>query len=151
MPKVYNEGGKMSKKKVFVSFDYEHDRRYKNLLEAWDANDKFDFEFTDHSSHEINSDNVGRVKAALSARIKDSTYTLVIVGKYANSPHKDRELIGYRNWINFEVARSKDYKNKLVAVKLDKENQSPDELIGAGASWAMSFTEDAIVKALNNA
>ena len=32
----------MAKKKVFVSFDYENDKHYKFLLEAWDANPKFD-------------------------------------------------------------------------------------------------------------
>ena len=139
----------MAKKKVFVSFDYEKDRRYKNLLEAWDANKNFDFSFSDESSHEVNSNNVSRVKAALTTRINSATYTLVIIGKEANKRHKDHALIGYKNWINFETARSKDNKNKLVAVKIDKEYESPDEILGSGAAWAMSFTEDAIVNALN--
>lgn len=141
----------MAKKKVFVSFDYENDRHYKFLLEAWDANKNFDFLFADQTPREINSCNVDRVKAALTTRIRSATYTLVIIGKEANKLHKDHKLIGYRNWINFEIARSKDNGNKLVAVKIDREYKPPEELLGAGATWAMSFTEEAIVKALNQA
>ena len=33
----------MAKKQVCCSFDYEHDRRYYNLLEAWNENDDIDF------------------------------------------------------------------------------------------------------------
>ncbi len=139
----------MAKKTVFVSFDY--DKRYKFLLEAWDANRQFDFLFADRSSGEINSNNIAVVKAGLTRRIKSAKRTLVIVGKEANKRHKDYRLIGYKNWINFEIAKSKENGNKLVAVKIEKAYESPDELFGSGASWAMSFTESAIVKALNEA
>ena len=141
----------MAKKKVFVSFDYENDKYYKFLLEAWDANKQFEFSFADQSAREINSNNVGRVKAGLTGRINSATYTLVIVGKEANKLHRDYKLIGYRNWINFEIAKSKDNRNKLVAVKIDRMYKFPEELLNSGASWAMSFTEAAIVKALNEA
>ncbi len=141
----------MAKKKVFVSFDYENDRRYKFLLEAWDANKDFDFSFRDLSAQEINSNNISVVKAALTRKINDATHTLVIIGKYANTRHEDHELIGFKNWINFEINRSKANGNKLIAVKLDRSYESPDELIGANASWAMSFTKPTVVKALNDA
>jgi hypothetical protein len=35
----------MAKPKVFVSYDHGEDWRYKRMLEAWDANPIFDFEF----------------------------------------------------------------------------------------------------------
>ena len=92
-----------------------------------------------------------RIKAALTRKINQSTYTLVIVGKEANKRHKDWREIGYKNWINYEIAKSKEKGNKIVAVKIDKSYESPDELMGAGASCAMSFTQDAILKALDNA
>ena len=41
--------------------------------------------------------------------------------------------------------------NKLVAVKLEKNCTSPDELLGSGASWAYSFSQEAIINALKNA
>ena len=37
----------MAKKKVCCSFDYEHDRIYYNLLEAWNENDDIDFSIND--------------------------------------------------------------------------------------------------------
>lgn len=104
--------------------------------------------FSDASSGEIDTNNVGRIKGALTAKINAATHTLVIVGQYANSPHAKRDLIGYKNWINFEIAQSKASPNKIVAVKLDRNFASPDELMGAGASWAMAFTEEAIMRAL---
>ena len=52
-------------KKVFVSFDYENDKRYKFLLEAWHAHPDFEFVFADATPTEIDSNDVGRVKAAL--------------------------------------------------------------------------------------
>lgn len=141
----------MAKKKVFVSFDYTNDKRYKFLLDAWNANQNMDFVFEDCSSDEIQSYNIPTIKAGLTRRINTTTYTLVLVGEEANKPHKNRAEIGYKNWINFEIAKSKEHKNKLVAVKLERSNESPDELLNSGAKWAMSFTQAAIIKALNEA
>ena len=47
---------KISKRKIFVSLDFENDRNYKYLLEAWDGNSEF--EFDDKSTREINSWNI---------------------------------------------------------------------------------------------
>jgi hypothetical protein len=116
-----------------------------------DANKNMDFTFNDCSSDEIHTNSVTVVKSGLTRRINDTEYTLVIIGKEANKLHKDHYEIGYKNWINFEIAKSKDNGNKIVAVKIDKSYESPDELKNAGASWAMSFTQDAIIKALNEA
>lgn len=136
---------------VFISFDYENDRKYKFLLEAWHAHPRFQFVFQDETPREIDSNNVGRVKAALTTKINNATHTLVIIGQYANTPHPKRTLIGFRNWINFEVAQSKANRNKIVAIKLDRTYESPEELNGANAAWAMAFTEEAIMKALQAA
>lgn len=141
----------MAKKNVFVSFDWDNDKHYKYLLEAWDANPDFDFVFNDKTPDEIDTYNVSKVKAALTVKINSATHTLVIIGKEANKTHKHSKLIGFKNWINFEVYQSKQNKNKIAAVKIDRSYESPDELSGAGASWAMSFEEDPIIKALNEA
>lgn len=138
-------------KKVFVSFDYENDKHYKFLLESWNENDQFDFSFADHSSQEIDSDEVARVRAALTRKINSADVTLIIVGEDANKTHPDSEEIGYKNWINFEVAKSIDAGNSLVAVKIDSSYKSPDELLGSSAYWAMSFTEENIINALDKA
>lgn len=141
----------MAKKKVFISFDYDNDKQYKYILEAWDANPDFEFVFDDKTPTEIDSNNIGRIKAALTVKINSATHTFVIIGKEANKYHKDYKLIGFRNWINFEIHQSKSNHNKIIAIKIDRSYDSPDELTDAGASWAMSFTEDAILKALKAA
>jgi hypothetical protein len=141
----------MAKKKVFVSFDYEKDKQYYYLLKMWDANPDFEFSFSDYTSREIQSDSVAVIKANLTKKIKEATYTLVIVGEDANKRHKDYQAIGYKNWQNFEVAKSKENKNKLVGIKINRSYSSPDELLNAGASWASSFTQEKIIEALNNA
>lgn len=132
----------MAKKNVFVSFDYEHDLHYKNLLKAWDANDDFDFTFNDTSpSSAVDSEDAGPIKRALSRMIGDSTHLLCIIGK---ETHKSE-------WVEWEINKAKELGKKLVGVKIDMENESPSEILNAGAAWAMSFTLDAIVKALNDA
>jgi len=141
----------MAKKKVFVSFDYDNDKHYKALLKAWDANPNFDFYFSDLSSTEINSMSVPVVKQGLSKKINEANYTVVLVGKEANKQHSDHKEIGYKNWLNYEVAKSKQHGNKLVAVKLSGTNTSPEELLDSGATWAMSIKQESIVKALNEA
>jgi MTH538 TIR-like domain (DUF1863). len=139
----------MAKKKVFVSFDYDNDRNYKYLLEAWDANPNFEFNFSDKSAHEINSENVGRVKAGLATKINESTALLVIIGREANKRHQDYELIGDTNWINWEINKAKELKKCLVAVKIDKNYEPPLSILNSNANWAMSFTQEAVINALS--
>lgn len=137
--------------KVFVSFDYTDDKHYKYLLEAWHHNPQFDFTFDDATPEEIDSSNVGRIKAALTSKIKEATHVLVIVGANANKPHRNRNLIGYKNWINFEIHQAVELGKRVAVVKLDRSYENPDELAGAQPSWALSFTEDNIIKALDAA
>lgn len=129
----------MAKTKVFVSFDWDNDRNYKHLLEAWHENDSFDFTFGDNTPTEIDSNDISRIKAALTAKINRSTHTLVIVGKEANKQHKDCQKIGYRNWINFEVHQSVD-KTKIRALLLDKNYTVPEELEGKAYKYLANFT-----------
>jgi len=136
---------------VFVSFDWDYDRHYKHLLEAWHENPMFDFVFNDATPTEINSSNVGRVKAAITVKINSATHTLVIVGQHANDLHMDHRLIGFRNWINFEVHQSVLAGNHIAVVKLERHYTPPDELLGVGAAWAYGFSEYGILDALRRA
>ncbi len=141
----------MTKKKIFVSFDYDNDKRYKYLLEAWDANDNFDFIFSDKTPDEINSENIGRIKAGLTTKIKEATHTLVIVGKEANKQHSDYSLIGYKNWINFEVAKSIEEGNRIAAVKLESGNKLPEEIFSGEYAVVTGYTEDNIIDVIDRA
>ena len=78
----------------------------------------------------------------------DENYSLII--------NSDNVIVAVilKKLINDNVIRNlykKELGKKLIAVKLNFNNESPDELIGVGASWAYSFTEDAIMKAVRTA
>ena len=139
------------KKKVLVCFDFERDRNYKYLMNAWDANDNFDLSFNDVTPSEIQSDSISVIKANLTKKINLADVTVVLVGRDATKLHKDRYEIGYDNWQIFEIEKSKENGNKLVVVYLDSKYEAPDACYGCGASWVYSFNEADIVKAIKNA
>lgn len=139
------------KKKVLVCFDFENDKRYKYLMNAWDANDNFDLSFTDVTPSEIQSNSISVIKANLTKKINLADITLVLVGEDATKLHKDRKEIGYDNWQIFEIEKSKANGNQLIVVKLDKSYSAPDSCYGCGATWVNSFNEEDIVNAIENA
>ena len=134
--------------KVFVSFDWDNDKHYKFLLEAWDANSDFDFSFSDNTPTEIQSTDISKIKAAITTKINKSDYTLVIVGSEANKKHSDSEEIGFTNWINFEVNRSIDV-TKLRAVKIESSYSIPLELSGQDYIVRTGFSEENVLELLD--
>ena len=132
----------MAKKTIFISYDYDYDRHWKSLLVAWDKNSEFDFTFYDASVDvSVNSTDAAAIKGVISKRISSATRFLCIVGKHT---HKS-------GWVKWEIEKAVELKRKLIAVKTDAANISPDAILGVGASWAMSFTFDAIKKAVDEA
>lgn len=127
-------------KKIFISYDYDSDKHYKNLLKAWDENGTFYFNFHDQSADvSINSTNAAAIKRAISAKISNATYFLCLVGeKTYNS-----------SWVKWEIDKAVELNRRIVAVKIKNTNTTPNELLGVGAKWAMSFTEDEITNAVN--
>lgn len=138
-------------KKICVSFDWDNDRNYRHMLSAWIANPNFPVDFEDLTPGAIDTNDVSRVKGVLTTKIRSATHLLVLVGKHANDSHKDRVKIGERNWIWWEINQAKAEGKGLIAVKIEASNVAPDPLYGAGVVWAMSFTKDAILKALRDA
>lgn len=138
----------MSKPKIFVSFDFEKDRNYKYTLNMWNSNPNFEFTCDDRSPSEIQTQSVAVVKNVLSRKINEATAVIVIIGEDANKLHRDRAEIGYRNWQNYEVAKAKEFRKKLIAVQLNSQYEYPEELKNANATRVYSFTQDAIIKAV---
>lgn len=132
----------MAKKNIFISYDYDNDKHYKNLLIAWDANKEFDFGFTDHSADiSIDSNDAAAIKRAISAKINNATIFLCLVGKSTNKS----------KWVAWEIEKAVELKKKIVAVKIESTNTSPTGLLNVGAKWAMSFTFESIKKAIDGA
>ncbi|MFL2826313.1 MAG: TIR domain-containing protein [Coraliomargaritaceae bacterium] len=70
-----------------------------------------------------------------------STYFLCLVGK---KTHKS-------GWVACEINKAVALKKKIVAVKINRSNTTPDELYGVGASWALSFKFESITQSINKA
>jgi hypothetical protein len=130
----------MTKKRVFISYDYTNDKNYKRLLLAWDKNEEFDFSFYDMSVEvPVDSADAAAIKSVISARIGDATHFLCLVGKYT---YKTR-------WVDWEIKKAAELKKKIVAVQAEKNTTTPNALYGVGASWALSFDFDVIKESLS--
>lgn len=141
----------MAKKKVYVCFDYDRDKLYKYLMNAWSANPNFEFSFNDQSPDEIQSDDVTVIKGCLTKKINEARYTVVLSGRDANKFHKDAGKIGYKNWQNFEIARSVANGNRLIIIELPEYSGAPDECYGHNAIWAGKYSQENIINGLNKA
>lgn len=138
----------MAYKNVVCSFDYENDRKYYNLLEAWNKNPNIEFFINDCTPSEIQSESVSKIKQVLSTKIGQAKYMVALIGKHADDKHPDSDEIGYRNWQAFEIAKNHEKGNGLVCVKLDSSYDAPIEAYGIGAKWVYSFNLDDINNAL---
>jgi hypothetical protein len=130
----------MAKNKVFIGYDYDHDKAFKDRLLGWDVNKEFDFSAYDRSfGVAVDSPEAAAIKQDLTARIGDSSHFLCIVGKET-----------YRNaWVAWEIRKAVELKKKLVAAKTDSTNNSPTAMQGVGASWSTIFNFDSIKKAMD--
>ncbi len=141
-----------AKKKVFISFNYDDDRYYRNLLSALNANKTSDIEFQDYTPTEINSSDIGRIKGVLTTKIRNADYTLVVIGSGANSYHPDRAKIGTRNWQWWEIEKAAEEGHKFIAVKINSNNESPQPLLGQkGTKWVYYYRVLSIVQAIQSA
>ena len=129
------------KPRVFVSYDHSKDAHYKRLLQAWDANSNFEFEFDSRGPDvAIDSTDASVIKSTLTKMMKGSTHLLVLVGEKS---HKSK-------WMEWEITRAKekDVNLKIIAVKIAKKNQAPTALMNSGVTWVTSFKRDRISEAL---
>lgn len=130
-------------KKVFVSYDHSEDVLYKELLRAWDANTDFDFEFDLRSPNTpIDSANASVIQGALTKKMKEANYILVIVG--------EKSYIS--KWMKWEIERAKqpDINLKFAAVKIKSGNISPAGM-PVDTAIANGFKLNSIVEALDKA
>lgn len=128
--------------KTFVSYRADSEgTRYKNLLVAWSNHStRFpDIKFRDESiGVSINSIDANYIKRRIKEKIESSDVFLCLVGE---NTHKS-------DWVNWEIEQAALLNKKIVAVKIKKNYITPEQLYSKKASWAQSFTEESIRKAL---
>lgn len=130
-------------KKVFISYDYDNDAHYKRMLLAWSANESIYFEgisFEDGSTDvSIKSVDESAIKRAISRRLGQCDVFLLLIGEETN----------VSTWCNWEIEKAKELGLVLIAVKISNSYISPAGILNVGATWAKSFTYQAISAALN--
>jgi hypothetical protein len=133
----------MATRKTFISYDYDNDRHYRDLLLAWSKNPDFaDFYFHDQPvTVPVDSSNAGSIKRDISARVDATTGLLCIVGTQTH----------VSEWVDWEIRKALELGKRMIAVKTEEKNPAPPALYGAATTWAQSFTFDAISKALDEA
>ncbi len=133
----------MKKIKIFVSYDYDNSKHYKNMLLAWNKNKDFEgFRFIDRSVDiSINSRDHSVIKKAISEAIGDSDVFLCIIDKNTKN----------NTWINWEIKKAKELNKSIVAVRKNDNFESPEEIKGIGAHWARHFKFISIKTAINEA
>ena len=130
------------RQKIFISYDYDKDRFYKNLLQAWDQNKQFDFSFRDESVDvSINSDDENYIKQVIRRKISQSDIFLCLIG----------ENTWRSNWVNWEIKKAFELRKPIVAIKIQKNYLPPAAIMGVEAVWAYSFSFDSLREALAKA
>lgn len=129
----------MAANKVFIGYDCDNDKAAKARLLGWDANKEFDFSSYDQSfGVAVDSEEAAAIKGDLTARIRDSSHFLCIVGKETYNSA----------WMAWEIRKAIELKKKLVAAKTNSINNSPRALQSAGASSSTMFNFDSIKQAI---
>lgn len=72
--------------------------------------------------------------------MKNASCLLVIVGEKTSAS----------TWVTWEIEKARELGLSLVGVKISSTNTTPAALLGVGATWAMSFTDDGVTKAVAN-
>ncbi len=131
--------------RVFISFDYDHDRNYANMLRAWAKNENIDFDIYDESvTVPVNSQNADYIKRRIRQKIKRASVTLCLIG----------ENTWRSGWVNWEIETSANMGNALVAVFVvpkSKVQYIPRELRVRDHVVASRFSLDGIKRAIAKA
>lgn len=107
--------------RTYVAFDATEDIRYYRLMQAWHANDDFEFDFNNaHDLTTIRSDSTEEsIKNSLRERMKNSKLLVVLVGE------KTKNLRKYVPW-EIEIAIKADI--PIIVVNINKTRTKDDDL-----------------------
>jgi hypothetical protein len=129
----------MEKPRVFVCFK-NNDLAAMHMLLDWDEEKEFDFVFEETLPKVAFHSQEGRqVKNDLETKIRSASHFLCLIGKES----------GDNDWINWQIQTASVTGRKVIAARLDGKYKAPAVLLTFGATWASSFTFDALKKAID--
>ncbi|MDR0911760.1 MAG: TIR domain-containing protein [Methanobrevibacter sp.] len=109
------------KNKVYVAFDGDTDIKYYNMLKAWKANNKIDFDFYD--AHDLNtardSSLTESIKNQLRVRFDNSKIFMILVGEKTK---------WNRKFIPWEIEQAINRDMPIIVVNLNNKREKDDDL-----------------------
>lgn len=128
---------KKRKRRIFVSYHSKNDAKYKNLLNAWQKNQDFKFDFHDTSvGVSIKTTNESRIKAGITRKLNESNLVLCIVGEETHQ----------RPIVNWELEKANELGKKIIIVKIKSNYKSPEYLLNLGVTMIKGFKKEEILK-----
>lgn len=110
--------------KTYVCFDGDSDIHMYRLMQAWKANDNFDFNFYD--AHDFNNiwfkSNEETIKRRLRERMNSAKVLVVLIGESTKYLYK---------YVRYEIQLAIDAGIPIIAVNLNKKNEIDDRLCPA--------------------
>jgi len=134
---------KAERKVVFVSYDYENDGYYKDILLTWsEAPDFPRLRVNDQPiTTSVDSEDAGLVKRMISAKIGAATGFLCVVGP------KTRTNL----WVEWEIKTAIDLEKRMIVARVNRDCVAPEVLSEVGPTCALSFTFEGIKRAIDEA
>lgn len=128
---------------VFVSYHNDSEgERYKELLNAWSSNQNSNFRlhFSDFSvGTSINSTHAPYIKSKIIKRIKHCNKFLCLIGENTHNS----------SWVNWEINKAFNLNKTILAIKINRNYISPNELFDKNVQWIYSFNYNSIAFKLN--
>ena len=134
---------KAETKLVFVSYDYENDGNYKDLLVTWSQSPDFPrLSVNDQPvTYPVDNDEAEPLKHVVYGKIKTATAFLCVVGEKTSASA----------WVDWEIKTAIELEKRMVVVRTGRDCVVPDVLSEVGPTCAMSFTFEAIKRAVGEA
>jgi hypothetical protein len=134
---------KAEAKLVFVSYDYENDGNYRDLLVTWSQSPDFPrLSVNDQPvTCPVDSDEAEPLKHAVHGKIKSATAFLCLVGEKTSASA----------WVDWEIKTAIELEKRMVVARTNRDCVVPDVLSEVGPTCAMSFTFEGIKRAVDEA
>ena len=134
---------KAETKLVFVSYDYENDGNHRDILVTWSQSPDFPrLSVNDQPvTYPVDSDEAEPLKHVVHGKIKTATAFLCVVGDKTSASA----------WVEWEIKTAIELEKRMVVVRINRDCVVPDVLSEVGPTCAMSFTFEAIKRAVGEA
>lgn len=130
-------------KALFVSYDYENDGDYKDILMTWSKSPDFPrLTVNDQPvTTPAESEEATPLKRLIQGKIKAATGFLCVVGMNTSA----------NGWVEWEIRTAIDLDKRMIVARIDRDCVAPEVLSDVGATCALSFTVEGIKRAIDEA